>query len=146
MQCHFSSKKERTYKNLHLLLRVPGFWWTRERARCTIFLKMSTESRHYKSSFINNDCTNVLSHFSHVRFFMTLWTAACQAPLSMGLFKQEYWSGLSCPPPGDLPSPGIKLMSLMSPALAGGFFTTSTTFLRKIILERLLIWEIPLLT
>ena len=45
-----------------------------------------------------------------------------------GIFRQEYWSRLSCPPPGDLPDPGIELASLMSPALAGGSFTTSTTW------------------
>ena len=50
---------------------------------------------------------------------------ARQAPLSMGFPRQEYWSGLPCPPPGDLPDPGIKPASLTSPALAGGFFTTS---------------------
>ena len=55
----------------------------------------------------------------------TLWTAACQAPLSMGFSKQEYWSGLKCPHPGDLPNPGIKPTSLMSPALVGGFSTTN---------------------
>ena len=53
------------------------------------------------------------------------WTAARQAPLSKGLSRQEYWSGLPCPPPGDLPDPGTELRSLMPPALAGGFFTTS---------------------
>ena len=58
----------------------------------------------------------------------SLWTAALQAPLSMGFSRQEYWSGLPCPPPGDLPDPGIKPTSLMSPALAGGFFITSTTW------------------
>ena len=51
----------------------------------------------------------------------------CQAPLFMGLSRQEYWSGLPCPPPEDLPDPGIKPASLMSPALADGFFTTSAT-------------------
>ena len=50
----------------------------------------------------------MLSHFSHVQYFGTPWTAACQAPLSMGFSRQEYWSGLPCPPPGDLPHPGIK--------------------------------------
>ena len=49
------------------------------------------------------------------------WTVAHQAPLSMGFSRQEYWSGLPCPPPGDLPSPEIKPAS---PALAGRFFTT----------------------
>ena len=47
------------------------------------------------------------------------------APLSMGFSRQEYWSGLPCPPLGDLPDTGIEPMSLKSPALAGGFFTTS---------------------
>ena len=65
----------------------------------------------------------MLTHFSHVRFFVTLWTVALQAPLSMEFSRQESWSGLPCPPPGDLPDPGIKPMSLKSPALAGGFFT-----------------------
>ena len=46
----------------------------------------------------------------------------------MGFSSQECWSGLPCPPPGDLPDPGIKPMSLMSPALAGGFFTTNVTW------------------
>ena len=46
----------------------------------------------------------------------------------MGFSRQEYWTGLPCPPPGDLPDPGIKPMSLMLPALAGGFFTTRATW------------------
>ena len=62
----------------------------------------------------------VLSHFSCVWFFATPWAVACQAPLSMGSSRQEHWTGLSCPSPGDLPDPGIKPTSLMSPALAGG--------------------------
>ena len=65
--------------------------------------------------------------FSCVQLFVTLWTVARQAPLSMGFSRQEYWSGLPCPPPGDLPDPGIEPMSLMSPALAGRFFTSSAT-------------------
>jgi len=59
---------------------------------------------------------------------LTLWTRACQAPLSMGFSRQEYWSGLPCPPPGDLPNPGLEPTSLKSPALAGRFFTTSATW------------------
>ena len=70
----------------------------------------------------------MLSHFSYVRLFMTLWTVAHQAPLSMGFSSQEHWSGLPRPPPGDLPKPGIEPVSLMSPALAGQFFTTSATW------------------
>ena len=65
-----------------------------------------------------------LSCFNHVQLFVTHWTAACQAPLSMGFSRQEYWSGLPCPPPGDIPDPVIEPTSLMSPALVGRFFTT----------------------
>ena len=60
-------------------------------------------------------------------FFVTAWTEACQVPLSMGFSRQEYWSGLPCPPLGDLPDPGIEPGFLMSPALAGEFFTTSAS-------------------
>ena len=59
----------------------------------------------------------VLSHFSCVQFCATLWIVAHQAPLFMGFSRQEYWSGLPCPPPGDLPDPGVKPMSPVSPAL-----------------------------
>ena len=70
----------------------------------------------------------VLSHFSGIQFCATLWTVACQAPLSVGFSRQEYWSGLPCPPPpADIPDPGIKPTSLMSPELAGRFFTTAAT-------------------
>ena len=65
---------------------------------------------------------------SCVQLFATLWTVACQAPLSMGFFRQEHWSELPFPPPGDLPDPGVQPTSLMSPALAGGFFTSSATW------------------
>ena len=75
-----------------------------------------------------NTCACVLSHFSHVQLFVTLQTVARQAALSMGFSRKEYWSGLPCPPPGDLPEPGIEPLSLMSPALTGGFFTTGTTW------------------
>ena len=68
------------------------------------------------------------SVLSRVQLFATPWTVACQAPLSMGFFRQEYWSGLPFPPPGDLSEPGVKPASLMSPTLAGGFFTTSATW------------------
>ena len=55
-------------------------------------------------------CVCMLSRFSGVWLFVTLWRVAHQAPLSMGFSRQEYWSGLPCPPPGDLPDPGIKLL------------------------------------
>ena len=88
----------------------------------------------YIPSYVNKTCfqgwrkclcfavTSVLSDSA------TLCIVACQAPLSMGFFRQEYWSGSPCPPPGDLPNPGIEPMSLTSPALASGFFTTSATW------------------
>ena len=69
---------------------------------------------------------------SRVRLYVTLWAIACQAPLFMGFSRQEYWRGQPCPPPRDHPDPGIEPVSLTSPALAGGFFTTSAT------------WESPL--
>ena len=71
----------------------------------------------------------VLSHFSRGQLCATL----CQAPLSMGFSRQEYWSGLPCPTPGDLPDPGIEPESLTSPALAGRFFTTSATWEPKVV-------------
>ena len=70
----------------------------------------------------------MLSHFSCALLFATPWTVASQAPLSMGFSRQEYWSGLPRPPPGDLPNPGIKPTPLTSPALAGVFLTTSATW------------------
>ena len=62
---------------------------------------------------------------SHVQLFATLWTVAHQASQSIGFSRQEYCSGLPCPPPGDLPNLGIEPVS---PALAGTFFTTSATW------------------
>ena len=64
---------------------------------------------------------------SRVQLFAAPWTIIHQAPLSMGFPRPEYWSGLPFPSPGDLPDPGIEPVSLVSAALAGGFFTTSTT-------------------
>ena len=69
-------------------------------------------------------CYTVLSRFNCVHLWVTLWTVVCQAPLSVWFSIQEYWSRLPCPPPEDLPNPG---MELMSPALAGEFFTTEPT-------------------
>ena len=66
----------------------------------------------------------VLRHFSHVQLFVTPWTVACQAPLSLGFSQQEYWSGLPCPPPGHLPDQGTEPMSPTSPALQADSFAT----------------------
>ena len=62
----------------------------------------------------------VLSHFSRVLLFVIPWTVAHQAPLTMGISRQEYWSGLPWPPPGDLPDPGTEPESPASPALQAG--------------------------
>ena len=70
-------------------------------------------------------------HFSRVWLFVTLCTIALQAPWSMEFSRQEFWSGLPCPSPGDLPDPGIEYVSLTSPVLVSRFFTTSAT------------WEVP---
>ena len=71
---------------------------------------------------------HMLSHFSYLQLFATLWTVNLQAHLYMGFSRQEYCSELPLPPPGPLPDPGIKPSSLMSPASAGGVFTTSATW------------------
>ena len=62
--------------------------------------------------------------YIYVRLFVVPWTVTRQAPQSMEFSRQKYWSGLSFPPPGDLPDAGIKPVSLAPPALAVGFFTT----------------------
>ena len=78
---------------------------------CTDF-KIKTLTRDIKRHCV---CM-LICLFSHVQLFMMLWTLAHQAPQSMGFSRQEYWSRLPCSPPGDIPDPGIKPASLMSPA------------------------------
>ena len=73
-------------------------------------------------SFLLFSCS-VVSHS-----LLTLWIIACQAPLSMGFSRQEHRNGLPCPPPGDLPHPGVEPTSLRSPALTHRFFTTRATW------------------
>ena len=68
------------------------------------------------------------SQFSHVQLLSTQWTVAHQAPLPVGFSRQEYWSGLPCPPPGGLPNLEKEPESCTSPALMGTFFTTSTNW------------------
>ena len=70
----------------------------------------------------------ILSGFSHVRLFETLWTIATQAPLSKGFSRKEYWGGFPCPPPGNLPNSGIEPASSVCPALAGVLCPTSATW------------------
>ena len=78
--------------------------------------------------FLSCILASMLSCFSHIQLCVTPWTVAHQASLSVGFSRQEHWSGVPCPPPEDLPDPGIEPLSLTSPALAGRFFTTSTTW------------------
>ena len=70
----------------------------------------------------------MLSCFSHVRLSVTPWTVAHQLLCTWRFSRQEYWSGLPCPPPGDLLNPEIEPVSLTSPTLAGRFFTSSATW------------------
>ena len=88
---------------------------------CFVFFPLGGEGNP-----LSPPCACMLSCFSHIRLFTTLWTVAHQAPLSVGFSRQEHWSGLPCSPPEDLPNPRMEPESLVSPALAGGFFITST--------------------
>ena len=83
---------------------------------------------HPVAYFTYNSWCAVLSHFSHVRLFATLWTISHQPPLSMRFSRQGYWSGLPCPPPGDPPNPGIEPESLCLLNWQVGSFTTSATW------------------
>ena len=65
---------------------------------------------------------------SHFRLCVNPWPIACQAPLSMGFSRQEHWSGLPFPSPGDLPDLGVEHASLRLPALSGRFFATGATW------------------
>ena len=81
-----------------------------------------------EQSYTENVHVCVLRHFSCVQLFVTPWTVARQAPLSMGFSRQQYWNGLPCPPQRDLPNLEIEPTSLTSPALTDRFFTTRTTW------------------
>ena len=76
---------------------------------------------------VSTQSCSVLCVLNRVWLFAVPWTVACLAPRFMGFSRQEYWSGLPSPTPGDPPNPVIEPMSPVSPALAGGVFTTSTT-------------------
>ena len=102
--------------------------------KSTYYWKQSTGSIQCLSKPNENFHTNIRNNkkyvsvcpcvLSHVQLVATLWTAALQAPLSMGFSRQEYWSRLPFPAPGELPNPGIEPASLASSALAGRFFIT----------------------
>ena len=88
---------------------------------------MQIRERREKNSYLFNSGAYVLNCFSCVWLFHGLYVAH-QPPLSMGFSRQEYWSALPCPPPGDLPNPEIEPTSLTSPALVDGFYVTSITW------------------
>ena len=105
--------------------------------RCVLVpLRVESERSHWisivwpltMSSVALKGMLCMLSCFNQVQLFVTPWTIAHQALLSMEFSRQEYWSGLPCPPPGDLPDPGMEPKSLLSPALASVFFTTNATW------------------
>ena len=80
---------------------LTAFWFT----DCS-FLAVSSLIRKGKTAlcaFFSRACACVLSHSNYIQLFVTLWTVACQVPLSMGFSRQKYWSVLQCPPPGDFP-------------------------------------------
>ena len=80
---------------------------------------------HLRETQSSHICISIkYQSLSHVRLFVTPWTVAHQSPLFMGFSRQEYWSGLPCPLPGDLPNPWVEPLSPVSPAFAGIFFTT----------------------
>ena len=125
----------------------PDLAWLQGHSSCITFCPFSLTDQpifvdkvnRQKNFIFRQASCSLLYGFVHakllqcVRLFATPWTVALQAPVSMEFSRQEYWSGLPCPPPGDLPDPGIELVSLKSHALTGRFSTTSTS------------WEPPIL-
>ena len=124
----------------HFLLQ--GIFHTQESNPCLLNLPHCRQILYHRDTGETTEVTTnsieiqrtivvvVGSRFSRVRLFVIPGTIACQAPLSMGFSRQEYWHRIPCPPPGNLPDPGMNPESLMSPALAGGFFTTSAIWLQ----------------
>ena len=91
-------------------------------------LQVTSALCNRKFQYLYTPYAGVLSCFRCIQLFETLWTVETRLLCSGGFARQEYWNGLLCPPPGGLPYSGIKPVSLTSPALTGGFFTTSTTW------------------
>ena len=124
------SLQSKEWEHLGKVWREAGgaeaLWAESEKPEVTVSDWWPVESHSEMASVFM--CVCVLGCFGHIQLFATLQTVAIQAPLPMGFSRQEYWSGLPCPSPEDLPDPGIKPWSFMSPALTGGFFTSSGTW------------------
>ena len=88
------------------------------------FMNLFAGSQRISNSLVMEFTIHAKS-LSHVQLFVTPWTVAHQAPLSRGFSRQEHWSGLPCPPPGDLTDTGMEPVCLKSPALSGRCFTAS---------------------
>ena len=98
------------------------YWWL------MIFPDITVASRNSHIRVLLTKISKCAQLLSCVRLLAAAWTVAHQPPLPMEFSRQEYWSGLPFPPPGDLPYSGIERTSLTSHALAGGFFTTSASW------------------
>ena len=88
------------------------------------YLRIKQQKRIFRKRMYMWMCVRVLSHFSSIWLFVTLWTVARQAPLSLGFSRQEYWSGLPCPPPGGSSWPRDQTRVSCVSCIADGFFTT----------------------
>ena len=110
----------------HILMQVYGIWKNDiDELVCRAEIEDSDIKNRLMDMATEGEKMQLLSR---AWLFVAPWTRAPQASLSMEFPRQEYWSGLPYPTPGDLPDSGIKLVSLTSPALAGKFFTTSATW------------------
>ena len=105
-----------------------SWWWTGRPGTLQSMGSQSLTRLNDRTEPWTSTCSCKPSCFNYVWLFVMLWTVACLDPLCMGFYKQEYWSGVLCPPPGDLQNPGIKPTSLTSSSLADVFFTTSATW------------------
>ena len=125
----FSTSSRGSLVSLHFLslewyhLHIWGYWYFSQQSWFQLVIHPAQHLAWYTLLWV---CT--LRCFSRVRVFVTLWTVAPQAPLSMGFSRQEYWNGLPCPPPGHLSNPGIKSVSLPPHTLAGRLLTTNATW------------------
>ena len=115
--------------------------WVLQVANCVCYMwlskwnKMVLDFRIFQTNVVASElwlslakCANKPLQSCPTLWTVTLWIVACQAPLSLGFSRQEFWSGLPFPSPGDPSNLGIEPVSLVSPALAAGFFTTRTTW------------------